>query len=171
MSAALRMTVKPITFDAEAIRRELTDKLATQVEESWRRTAASTLRSTAAAYLDSLTIKRRGHRVVCVLACGKRKFCLPVALELGMAPFDMKPGLLGRRAHAATGPGNAGVRFRRVQMPDGTFRTVSTNSQAASWKHPGLRARKIHEQVLEDVRTRIAPELVAEFVRRVGKRP
>ena len=65
---------------------------------------------------------------------------LPTALESGSDRFDLKPGFLQGRAH----------RVIPVGAPDDVrFRTVSTNSPAHTWWHPGIQARNISGRVKE----------------------
>lgn len=87
---------------------------------------------------------------------------LPVALEDGMNSFDMKPGLL-RSSKAKIS--KSGVKYLRVPVRKLAFvdpylkgagvkpiATVTSNSPANSWIHPGLRGKNLFGKALEKVK-------------------
>lgn len=75
---------------------------------------------------------------------------LPCALEGGIESFDMKPGLLAspKAQTSKTGSVYMHVPMGTKRKPE--FRTVSTNSKADSWIHPGFKARNLFEQAVDE---------------------
>lgn len=112
------------------------------------------MKSSYMKYIDGLSYSHDDDNVTVTI-----NGWLPVALEEGADPFDMKAGLL------------AGNAFRVIRMENGNFRTVSTNSPPDSWWHPGLEARNIIDQVKEEEHD-IAEETVIKrmqaFLRKHG---
>jgi hypothetical protein len=113
---------------------EGTTRLADEVQKQWLRHAEMKLQTTAEEYMNGVSVSSDEDTVTVQI-----KGWLPVALEAGRAPFDMKPGLLDGRD------------FRIIPMHDGEFRTVSSRSPSGSWWHPGFEPRAIHEEVMNDM--------------------
>lgn len=79
---------------------------------------------------------------------------LPVALEVGIDAFDIKPGLLrSPKAKIA----QDGSRYIRVPLMKAdrrkkpVIRTVSSKSDAMSWIHPGLESRNFFDRATEEI--------------------
>ena len=68
-------------------------------------------------------------------------------LEKGWQAFDMKPGLL------------KGLLARPIPINSNTMRTVSVNSPASSWKHPGYKGANVAQKVKNKV-----PDLVRNIL-------
>jgi hypothetical protein len=111
------------------------DEIEKELEKVWRDKAAQMLHSSKDEYLKNLRVERIDKDIQFVL-----DGALPMAVETGSEPFDLKPGFLGGKLskiiplHSNSG--------------SPTFRNVSQTS--AGWKHPGIKARNIHEDVLEE---------------------
>lgn len=86
----------------------------------------------------------------------------PAMLERGFAPFDMKPGFLRSAKRKSSRRGA----FLRVPI-NGKIRTVSWNSPAKSWLHPGFRGIRLMRPVAAVLRRQwpgiVRKELLREF--------
>ncbi len=124
------------------------------IEREWREKASAQFSNeTTDEYLKGLDVSISGDGVTATISGWK-----PTALEGGVDPFDMKPGLL------------QGYRKRIIRMRNGNFRTVSTNSDPQSWWHPGIEARKIGEQVKKEensLKEKAFGSMLAKFAKRI----
>lgn len=109
------------------------DAIVPPVVAAWRAEAAAGLNETRGAYQRGASVAREGDEIVATLRGG-----LAVAVEAGSNPFDLKPGFLRN----TSGP-------RNIPVGGGRFRTVSPQSPASSWLHPGIRPRRILRRTLE----------------------
>lgn len=86
---------------------------------------------------------------------------LPVAMEDGLDSFDMKPSLL-RSSKAKIS--KKGIKYMNIPvnkaafkdpylklMGVSPFRTVSSNSPADSWIHPGFKARDLFSKAIHRI--------------------
>lgn len=92
---------------------------------------------------------------------------LPVAVEQGLDPFDMKKALLaGRRSRVIPIQKSTNEPGAKLEQGGGylKFRTVSVNSPPDSWWHPGIQARAIHKQIEAEL-PEIAKEVFASISR------
>lgn len=117
-----------------------------EIERTWKEKAEGSLSTTYDEYMRGVTfnVEQDGLSV-------QLSGWLPVAMEEGAERFDMKPGLLGGR------------QSRVIRLHNGKFRTVSLQSPAWSWWHPGIEARKIGEQVKAE-EPRIRSQTIEPFL-------
>jgi len=83
---------------------------------------------------------------------------MPVALEEGAGAFDMKPGLL------------AGRQYRDIRLESGHIRRVSVMSPPKSWRHPGIEARKIGQEVRKqepEIHKKTVQPVIDKFLGRI----
>lgn len=73
---------------------------------------------------------------------------LPVALETGLQPFDMKSGFLNKPEAKRAQDGSY---YRRVPLGDNPYqiRTVSSKQGAEAWRHPGIDPKNFFERAVE----------------------
>ena len=120
-------------FKAEHTR--LLDKFAKLIETEWMSKAALVIHTTLKEYKEGASVKPVSDGVELTL-----EGWLPVALETGGEPYDMKPGLLGNRES----------RVIPIAKDPGQFRTVSKHSPPDSWWHPGFEGLEIHKELEAD---------------------
>ena len=139
-------------FEVEAER--ALEKFRAEIEKTWKEKAqASMSQESSQKYLAGLNFVKESDGVT-VEVTG----WLPVALEEGQDPFDMKPGLL------------KGLERRIIKMKNGNFRSVSRKSPSDSWWHPGIEAKKIGEQVKKEekkIRQKAFGPLFKEFEKKL----
>ena len=111
------------------------DEIEKELDKVWRDKVGIMLHSSKQEYLDNLKVSRVGDEIQFVVT-GE----LPVAVENGSTAFDMREGLLAGRLSRII-PLNS-----KTGTP--TFRNVSQKS--TGWKHPGITARNISEEVLKE---------------------
>jgi len=112
------------------------ENLRNEIEKSWRLKAKNSLTTSLKSYEDALTVRVDGEAIEATLSGGPEKDrWLAESVEVGQGPFDLKPFLLQGRSS------------RVIHLADGNFRTVSLDSPADSWWHPGIQAKSIHMQV------------------------
>jgi hypothetical protein len=111
------------------------DEIEKEIERVWRDKASQVLHSSKDEYLENLKVERIGKDVQFVLTGA-----LPMAIEEGSEGFDLKPGFLGG--------GLSRIIPLNSKSGTPTFRTVSATSKG--WQHPGIKARNIHEDVLDE---------------------
>lgn len=141
ISAAMRESdVDDLADEAEQIVRDHMAELKTKIETSWREKAQSTLNTSRDKYLNGLTVEQDGDKIVCTI-----EGWLPVAVEQGVERFDMKQNLSGSRIVPLMGKDGG----------DRRFRTMKQGGQG--WWHPGIQAKKIHEQVASELESDILP--------------
>lgn len=138
------MVVKGLDTDAlmsefEAGFRVGMQNLKHEVEQEWIKQAEASLTESKDEYLSGLEFNVSGEKIE-VTVTGK----LPVAIEQGSAPWDMKPGLLGPYLKRV-------IYSERFTVPHTKFKTVSINSPASSWWHPGFASKSIGPKVQEAV--------------------
>lgn len=146
----VEMDIKGMDFDAlmeefDEHVDEGMDKLADEIEQVWRDKATETLNTSREQYLKGLSVERIGRDIQMVL-----NGFLPVALEEGHERYDMKPGFLGSGLNRIIPIGKSSGQKPVFRM----MRTDSTN-----WFHPGFEAKRIHEQVQEEVDERLVEEI------------
>lgn len=115
-------------------------ELSTKIESTWRSKAESTLNTSKEKYLGGLTVEHSGDKVTAIITGW-----LPVGVEMGIDRFDMKSKLIGSRI----------VPLMGADGGDRRFRTMKAGGQG--WWHPGIQARKIHEQVASELESTILP--------------
>ena len=137
------------------------DKLAKEVEKVWHEKAAQELSSTLTPYIKGLKIERDGETIT-----GTLTGWMPVALETGKQPYDLKPGFLQQSKPGKT---TTGAQYRIIPMGQDhgnlRFRTVSTQSEKTDWWHPGFQARALHKQVEDEAEKIIAQAIIPAFNR------
>jgi hypothetical protein len=73
---------------------------------------------------------------------------LPMAIEAGIDPFDMKPGLL-RSSKAKIAKDGSKYLVVPIKSNPYSFRVVSSKSKPGSWIHPGIQARDFWNMALK----------------------
>ena len=106
------------------------ENLRNEVEKSWKLKAEKHLDTSLKSYEDALIVRVDGEVIEATLTGW-----LPVSVEEGHGPFDLKPFLL------------QGRNKRVIYLADGEFRTVSKDSPPDSWWHPGIQAQSINMQI------------------------
>lgn len=139
-------------FDKEL--KEGMKKLSEEIDTTWRKFAEERLNQSKAQYLEGLHVDLIGQDVQAEL----RGF-VPVAVEEGLAGYDMKPGLLGT-ALAKVIP----IGKRAGESP----RPTRLTQNSKGWKHPGFQARKIHEDVQSKVDEEIMPKIFGDMISRMS---
>lgn len=130
---------------AEKIEENL-DEVTEEIEWSWRKHASKKLKESKEEYLKSLKITRSGNTIQAELSSP-----LAVHVEVGSNYFDLKPGFLKTRLS------------RIIPMKNPLrFRTVSLGKRG--WKHPGIRAREIHKDVMYDFENEILPQAMDKLM-------
>lgn len=125
---------------------ESLDEIAEEIEWSWRRHAANKLKESKDEYLNSLKVSRVGTTIEVSLNSK-----LAFYIENGSSAFDLKPGFLKGKLH------------RIIPMKNPLrFRTVSIRS--SGWKHPGIKAREIHKDVMLDFEQEILPQVMDKLM-------
>jgi inner membrane protein involved in colicin E2 resistance len=127
--------------------------LAEEVDTTWKKFAEERLNQSRAQYVEGIHVDVIDKDVQCEL----RGF-VPVAVETGLAGYDMKPGLLGTAALRVIPIGK-----RAGESPRLTPLTMNSKG----WKHPGFQARKIHEDVQSKVADEIMPKIFGDMVSRM----
>lgn len=147
MLSALQITarmresdVDDLADEAEQIVRDHMGELKTKIESTWRSKAEQTLNTSKEKYLGSLSVEQDGDKVVCTV-----EGWLPVAVEMGVERFQMNKNVAGSRIVPLLGKDGG----------DRRFRTMKQGGQG--WWHPGIQARKIHEQVQSELESTILP--------------
>lgn len=150
-------------------------RIALEGKSFWKSEAGRKLKSSRKVYQDGIDMQVVDSTSFYLVLSGY----LPYSIDMGNKAFDMKPGLLKNammrkpgkrpipRAVAATMQPKAAGRYRviplnvnryiNMQKPT-VFRTVSDNSPAGSWKHPGWKGVKISETVVTELDTVIIPK-------------
>jgi hypothetical protein len=131
------------------------DKLAKEIEKTWRDKAAATLNTSKDKYLEALTVERVGKDVIKATLTG----FVAVGIEEGHEAYDMKPGLLGSGLAKVIpiGKGAGGsISFRKI------------NASTKGWMHPGWQAKKIHEQVQKEIDERLKMEIFEPIISRIS---
>lgn len=124
-----------------------------EIEQIWRSKAAQTLHKSLDKYNEGLSFELSGYDTLV-----KLEGYLPVGIETGAPRFDMKSGLLqNKNPNIIPLEGNTGAK---------EFRTVSSNSAPDSWWHPGLQARAISQQVMEELDSGKVEEIFTPFITR-----
>lgn len=153
--ANLTFSMEVTSPDWDKIEEELNQKInegmqdfADKIEATWRDKAAQTLKTTKDQYLKRLSVEKIDNGVEVTLSG-----TLPVNIETGCAPFDMKPKLLGNAISKIIPLGAK----KEQGIPATSFAIVRKSSPQSSWWHPGFQAIKIGEQIQEEV-----PEITKE---------
>lgn len=146
MSFVVDIEVEPP--DTDAIYALLEDRisqgfkeLANEIEETWRAHASDKLKTTKQRYQDALTVVPTTDKEV----VAKLEGALPVGVEMGSQPFDMKNTHLGNKKSRAIPIG----KYPGGPTGNYSFRTMSVNSPG--WRHPGIKAVNIAVAVTEDL--------------------
>ena len=132
------------------------DELTKKVEDSWKQKATASLDTSKDEYLKALKIDSNQETITVSL-----NGWLPVVVETGAEPFDLKPGLLqGRQSRPIP-----------IGKPFKYFRTVSVNSPADSWiwkehKHPG--GVQINKQIQEEVDNNLVPKIFGDLLSKIS---
>ena len=108
----------------------------------WRTQAGKRLSSFRERYQNSVQVVL-GETSSVVYLTGQDN----VDLEVGFKSFDMKPGLLGRGQYLS----------RVIPVSIDAYRTVSINSPASSWIHPGRAGLNIREDAVQFLTDDIIP--------------
>lgn len=152
-------------------------KAAAWVRARWETLARQELGHSAPEYVGAMDVAWSRGKIVMRLRGAGRGFALPVALERGQQPFDMRPGLLGGgvRSRASKRKGAFLPRaYRRIRLDPAYARkryaTISVRSSPGTWQHPGLRARKIMEAVTAAVSDELIPMIASELTAAIGGR-
>lgn len=84
---------------------------------------------------------------------------LPLMIERGAQPFDMKPGLLRKAKVSKTGE-----RYQDVPIgKTGMIRRVSTDSPVGSWIHPGITPLNLLAQLRGRLRSKLRGVLLEQL--------
>lgn len=141
ISARMReKDVDDLIEEVEQIARDHMEDLSKKIESTWRSKAEATLHTSKDKYLAGLTVEHEGDKVVATLTGW-----LPVGVEMGIDRFDMKQGVVGSRVVPLMGKDGGDRRFRTMKQG------------GKGWWHPGITARKIHEQVASELESTILP--------------
>src|SRR5690348_8258670 len=99
MSPTFQVTIDVKGLDWDKMESQIKDKITSSfdrlrdvIEQRWTDKAMAQLNSSRDEYLENLTVSVTSTGISVVI-----KGILPVAVEKGSDPFDMKPGLLGGR--------------------------------------------------------------------------
>lgn len=125
-----------------------------EIEIEWNYQAQQQMKTTAAKYMEGVSFTLTSDGVDVFI-----QGWLPVALEQGTTPYDLKPGFLKGRTSRVI-PLEGGKRFR----------TVSTNSPPGSWWHPGIKAKgiaNIMEGKAQEISKRTVEKDLMEYFKRV----
>jgi hypothetical protein len=144
-------------------------------ESRWRQLAAKELRSSLSDYLAGMSVYSRGTKLYLHLAGrrrGKRDFSLPVARELGQESFDLRQGFLTASKRVSRHRSGTLPRFgRTIPLDPGfarnrpPFATITATADKASWKHPGMKAAHLMDEVVESVKQDIAPVIIGDLLK------
>lgn len=154
LSAKLQEASKRITARAAAAAQAAGVQVVAMLAEEAKQKLSD---STAEQYAAGLSLKPIDAGVQIQL-----RGALPLMLERGAQPFDMKPGFLRKAKVSKTGE-----RYQDVPLgKTGMIRRVSTHSSAASWIHPGLTPLNLLAQLRGRLGSRLRGVLLEELRKR-----
>ena len=179
----LSLDVKVLGIDGRSLRakfenaqKDLVHEMRKEIETTWNDIAHRTLGSTEEEYRHALTAiivdppgQQRPVSTVEVSLMG----ALAVGVETGSRPYDMAPGFVKGKGSKKKSARRGGVRFRTVSY-QGQMRVIPIDAgfpapaTPSGWKHPGIKARKLHEKVTEEWLGRIMPQLSQRFLGRIS---
>lgn len=137
--------VDDIADEAEDIVHQHMADLRTNIETTWASKAQATLNTSREKYLDALSVELEGDKIVVTITGW-----LPVGVEQGLERFQMNKNVVGSKIIALVGKDGGETRFRTMK------------AGSAGWWHPGIIARKIHEQVFAEMESDVLPAVFVE---------
>lgn len=142
------------------------NRIGRDAKNFWLSEAGKRLKSSREAYQASLEWGADLQSGVSLGLSGgsKSENFIANAVEAGYPAFDMKPGLLKGKQLVRV-PLN--VDRRIVFSNPKVFRTITTNSPADSWIHPGWEGMNIVDDVIEELNDNIIPRRIAELMENI----
>lgn len=163
-------------------------RIAMEGKSFWKAEAGRKLKSSRLAYQKAIDMKVVDDLSFYLTLSGFLAF----SVESGRGAFDMKPGFLKtsskvrrsgftRMKHDKTQTGTQNIPMGNYRViPLNTnhyinmtsprmFRTVSNNSPADSWMHPGWKGIKLAEEVIKELDEQIIPKHMDKLIKELGK--
>ena len=131
----------------------------------WKSEAGRRLKSSRESYLAALELENGPGGITIGLTGGSEsENFLANAVDSGYPAFDMKPGLLKEETKVIV-PLN--VDRRVVFNNPKVFRTITKQSPATSWIHPGWEGMNIVDEVVEELNYNIIPRRIIELMEKL----
>lgn len=131
-------------------------RVANEGKSFWKTLAGQKLKSSRMAYVKGIDIEKTDNNTMQLSLSGYVAY----HVEVGRDAFDMKPGFLKNGRYKVV-PLNVN-RYINMQKPT-VFRTVSVNSPAASWQHPGWKGMKLADEVVRELQDTIVPRNIEKM--------
>lgn len=140
-------------------------------EARWTNLAVQKLNLSKVEYLNAMAVYTRGTKLYLRLRGtrrGWRDFQLAVAREIGQPAFDLRRGFLtSAKKVSRHRSGTLPRSFRNIPMDPRVARQPFARISAAKqsgWKHPGVKAAHLMDEVVEAVLRDLVPELVDDLM-------
>lgn len=148
---------------------EATIDIAIEARNLWETIAGQNLNKSRQRYIKAITFKQNSDSVSIGLDPTDP---FPTLLEMGKEAFSLKPGFLKN----AMKVDKAGRPMRVIPLgTEGTqvmrFRTVveGKHQPPNNWEHSGLKAKKFHEEVIDELSDRIIPKHIGMVIDEVNR--
>lgn len=146
---------------------EATIDIAIEARNLWETIAGQNLKKSRDRYIKAITFKQNSDSVSIGL---DPKDPFPTMLEMGVDnAYDLRPGFLAKKTKERWD----GMRYRVIPIgsDDGNlrFRTIKDDGSRKTWWHPGLTAKKFHEEVIDELSDKIIPKHIGMVIDEINR--